>query len=89
MEMEGVHTDKAELTEYIYSIIHNTSDNYSSMLQDIRHHRRTEIDYITGFLIIKARAHGLSTPENDRLYHLIKNREQRYENLRADMHRQW
>ena len=73
MEAEGLHTDKSELTEYIYSIIYNTSANYSSMLQDVRNNRRTEIDYITGFLIKQARAHGLSTSENDRLYHLVKN----------------
>ncbi|ETS99371.1 2-dehydropantoate 2-reductase [Providencia sp. PROV188] len=89
MVAEGLHTDKEEMTERVYDIIHQTSENYSSMLQDVRHHRRTEIDYITGFLIKKARAHGLATPENDRLYHLIKNREQSYDNLRADMHRQW
>ncbi|EKT64350.1 2-dehydropantoate 2-reductase [Providencia alcalifaciens] len=89
MSAEGLHADKTELTEYIYGIIHSSAENYSSMLQDVRNHRRTEIDYITGFLIKKARAHGLATPENDRLYHLIKNREQRYDNLRADMHRQW
>lgn len=49
MAAEGLHTDKTELTEYIYGIMNNTADNYSSMLQDARNNRRTEIDYITGF----------------------------------------
>ncbi len=89
MAAEGLHTDKAELTEYIYGIINNTADNYSSMLQDMRNNRRTEIDYITGFLIKQARAHGISTPENDRLYHLVKNREQQYDDFRSSLHRSW
>ncbi|EFB71230.1 2-dehydropantoate 2-reductase [Providencia rustigianii] len=89
MTAEGLHIDKAELTEYIYSIIHNTADNYSSMLQDDRNNRRTEIDYITGYLIKQARAHGLHTPENDRLYHLVKNREQQHDSFRSNLHRQW
>ncbi|HBO24222.1 MULTISPECIES: 2-dehydropantoate 2-reductase [unclassified Providencia] len=89
MTAEGLHTDKAELTEYIYGIIDNTKDNYSSMLQDIRNHRRTEIDYITGYLIKQARAHGLQTPENDRLYHLVKNREQQYDGFSSNMRSQW
>ncbi|MBN6365033.1 2-dehydropantoate 2-reductase [Providencia rettgeri] len=89
MAAEGLHTDKAELTEYIYGIINNTADNYSSMLQDMRNNHRTEIDYITGFLIKQARAHGISTPENDRLYHLVKNREQQYDDFRSSLHRSW
>ena len=89
MIAEGLHTDKIELTEYIYSIIDNTANNHSSMLQDIRHHRRTEIDYITGYLIKQARAHGLHTPENDRLYHLVKNREQQYDGFSSNMRSSW
>ncbi|MEY0302690.1 2-dehydropantoate 2-reductase [Providencia manganoxydans] len=89
MDIEGLHTDKLQLTDYIYGIIHNTADNYSSMLQDIRNKRRTEIDYITGYLIKQARAHGLNTPENDRLYHLIKQREEKNDGFRTNMHRQW
>ena len=89
MAAEGLHTDKTELTEYIAGIIQNTANNYSSMLQDIRNNRRTEIDYITGFLIKQARAHGLSTPENDRLYHLVKNREQQYDDFRSNLHHPW
>lgn len=89
MAIEGLHTDKAQLVDYIYGIIHSTASNYSSMLQDIRNKRRTEIDYITGYLIKQARAHGLSTPENDRLYHFIKQREEKNDGFRTDMHRQW
>lgn len=89
MVMEGRHTDRIQLVNYIYSIIHNTANNYSSMLQDIQNKRRTEIDYITGYLIKQARSHGLSTPENDRLYHLIKHQEDKNDGFSADMHRQW
>ncbi|EKT54333.1 2-dehydropantoate 2-reductase [Providencia burhodogranariea] len=89
MAMEGLHTDKALLVSYIYDIIQSTADNYSSMLQDIRKKRRTEIDYITGYLIKQARSYGLNTPENDRLYHLIKQQEEQNDGFSADMHHQW
>lgn len=45
------------------------------MLQDVRAKRRTEIDYITGYLLRQARAHGLAAPENTRIYNLVKHKE--------------
>ncbi|EKT53536.1 2-dehydropantoate 2-reductase [Providencia sneebia] len=89
ISMEGFHADKEQLADYIYSIIHSTANNYSSMLQDVRNKRRTEIDYITGYLIKQARMHGLDTPENDRIYHLIKYQEEKNDGFSVNMHRQW
>ncbi|MDI5568754.1 hypothetical protein MJI47_30435, partial [Salmonella enterica subsp. enterica serovar Kentucky] len=42
----------------------------SSMLQDVRAMRHTEIDYITGYLLKRARVHGLAVPENSRLFEM-------------------
>lgn len=50
-----------------------TAKNYSSMLQDVRHHRRTEIDYINGYIVQKARQLGIDTPLNQALIRTIKN----------------
>jgi len=48
-----------------------TADNVSSMLQDVRNRRRTEIDAINGTVIAKGLYHGIKTPENSRLYHQV------------------
>lgn len=82
MEREGQHTSREGLLDYVLDVINSTAANTSSMLQDIRAERRTEIDYITGYVIRRARAQGLATPENSRLYELIKRKEQDYERER-------
>lgn len=82
MEREGQHTTPETLLAYVMEVIDSTAANISSMLQDIRSCRRTEIDYITGYLIRRARAQGLNTPENNRLYEMIKRKEQNYERER-------
>lgn len=82
MEREGQHTSREALLDYILDVIKTTAANTSSMLQDIRAQRRTEIDYITGYVIRRARAQGLATPENSRLYEMIKRKEQDYERER-------
>ncbi|MBD4608075.1 2-dehydropantoate 2-reductase, partial [Xanthomonas citri pv. citri] len=72
MEREGIHTSAENLLFYVEQVIESTAENISSMLQDIRAQRHTEIDYITGFLLNRARAHGVAVPENARLFELIK-----------------
>ena len=78
MEREGLHTNADQLHNYVLAVIANTALNVSSMLQDIRAQRRTEIDYITGYLLQRARAQGIAVPENARLYEQIKRKEQDY-----------
>ncbi len=45
-------------------VIAGTADNRSSMLQDVERGRRTEIDYITGYLLQVAEQHGIDAPHN-------------------------
>ncbi|SDO74803.1 ketopantoate reductase family protein [Desulforhopalus singaporensis] len=61
-------------------VCRNTAGNISSMLQDVRKKRRTEIDAINGAIVLMAREHGISTPENDRLVKQVKELEATYEN---------
>ncbi|WP_437887272.1 2-dehydropantoate 2-reductase [Phytobacter sp. V91] len=89
IEREGHHISADELLDYVYQIIDNTADNVSSMLQDIRAMRHTECDYITGFLLRRARAHGIAVPENARLYDLVKRKESEYERVSSGMSRPW
>lgn len=89
MEREGHHTSADDLLYYVNQVIENTSENISSMLQDVRAQRRTEADYITGYLLRRARAHGIAVPENTRLYGQIKRKESEYERIGTDMPRPW
>ncbi|NYT05288.1 MAG: ketopantoate reductase family protein [Methanomicrobiales archaeon] len=52
-----------------------TALHHSSMLQDIKAGRRTEIDFINGAVVEKGRAHGIPTPVNATLVDLIRFRE--------------
>ena len=68
IEREGLHTSAEDLRCYVEQVIESTAENISSMLQDVRAFRHTEIDYITGYLLKRARSHGIAVPENARLY---------------------
>ena len=43
-----------------------------SMLQDVEHGRPTEIDYLNGFVVERARHHGIATPFNELTIELVK-----------------
>lgn len=89
MQREGHHSSPDDLLFYVWQVVDSTAANISSMLQDVRARRHTEIDYITGYLLKRARAHGISVPENARLYELIKRKENEYERISAGLSRPW
>lgn len=89
IEREGHHTSVDNLRYYVEQVIDSTAENISSMLQDIRALRHTEIDYITGYLLKRARAHGIAVPENSRLFELVKRKESEYERIGTGMPRPW
>lgn len=49
-----------------------SSDNITSMLQDFRRGRATEIDFINGAIAARGAAHGIATPVNEFVVALIK-----------------
>lgn len=55
-----------------------TSGNLSSMLQDVRRKRKTEIDAINGAVVAEARRYGIPVPVNAELVSAIKEIEQSY-----------
>lgn len=57
-----------------------TSDNKSSMLQDVENKRRTEIDCINGAIVKAGSGHGIDTPYNRTMVYLIKSLENSYLN---------
>ena len=58
------------------SVCQATSRNISSMLQDLRNKKRTEIDFINGAIVKEGRKVGIAMPINQALTHLIHLREE-------------
>jgi 2-dehydropantoate 2-reductase len=63
----GFEDTAATLKQAVSAVVAGTADNHSSMLQDVRAGRRTEIDHITGYLLAAARRHGIAAPHNKAL----------------------
>lgn len=89
MEREGFNTSTENLFSHVKHVIECTAENISSMLQDIREQRHTEIDYITGYLLRRARANGIPVPLNTRLYELIQRKENEYERSSSGLPGSW
>lgn len=51
-----------------------TALNHSSMLQDVKQQRRTEIQQLTGYLINTGKAAGVTTPTHQQLLHEFQQR---------------
>lgn len=60
------------------TVCRNTAENVSSMLQDVRNKRRTEIDAINGAVVAKGLSFGIATSENTRLCRQVKEIETGY-----------
>ncbi|WP_298770310.1 2-dehydropantoate 2-reductase [uncultured Shewanella sp.] len=69
---DGILLDKDHLMKRIFEVITLTHNNFSSMYQDIKHHRRSEINNINGYIIQQAKKHQLAVPENIQLYRRVK-----------------
>jgi len=59
-------------------VCEKTADNVSSMLQDVRKKRLTEIEAINGAVSLMGRDSGIETPENDLLCRQVKDIEAAY-----------
>jgi 2-dehydropantoate 2-reductase len=70
----GYSTVAATLQQTVADVIAGTAGNRSSMLQDVTRGRRTEIDYLTGYLLQVAAQHEIAAPHSQALLEGIKNR---------------
>ena len=61
------------LTELVFNVIERTAENFSSMHQDVRHKRTTEIEGINGYIVKRAKKKGIDVPINTLLYNAVKN----------------
>lgn len=67
----GCTLDYETELEHAYEVSRLTDETISSMVQDVTHHRETEIRIITGAVCRLGREHGIPTPCNDLLLQLV------------------
>ncbi len=73
---EGYRFDLS-LVEVAEEICEHTRDNISSMLQDVRARRQTEIDALSGEILRRAQLASLPTPRTRVVYQLVRGLESR------------
>ncbi|TID17029.1 Ketopantoate reductase ApbA/PanE [Venturia nashicola] len=61
-----------------------TASNISSMLADVRHGRRTEIDYVTGYIVKRGEELGISCFMNYLIMQIVKGKQQVIDKERQD-----
>ncbi len=65
----SIPTDPVALT---FSVCEKTKENVSSMLQDIRHKRPTEIEAINGYIVREGKELAIPTPVNSKLVQQVR-----------------
>ena len=75
---EGVELAENVLLSLVTKVAERTKKNISSMRADIMNKRRTEIDYINGYIHRLGEKHQLATPMNTKLWLAIKVLENQY-----------
>jgi len=68
---EGHQLDLEETFAKVLASMEQTGTNRSSMLQDIRAHRLTEVEWITGAIVRLAHKHSIAVPRHQQLLELV------------------
>jgi len=76
-EKEKVEID-FDIEEELKKVCFKTFDNRNSMLQDLTNNKKTEIEFLNGWILKKAKRYGLELPYNFMVYNLVKFLENRY-----------
>ena len=74
----GMHFDADEMVQHTLDIAEVTGGNICSMLADVNHKRRTEVDRINGAAVSEAAKVGMKAPLNEMITALIHAKEQAY-----------
>jgi len=72
---EGVRLPTKDMTARVRAVCRATSENFSSMLQDILRGKRTEINEITGAICAHGARNNLATPLNSALLAMVSSLE--------------
>ncbi|WP_170246274.1 ketopantoate reductase family protein [Colwellia hornerae] len=75
---EGVTLKVSLLRQLVYNVAESTAKNTSSMRADVLNQRRTEIDYINGYIHRLGEKHQLTTTINTQLWLAVKALENKY-----------
>lgn len=70
-QSSGIPLELEPIYQRVRDVARATANNRSSMLMDVLHNRRTEIDAINGAVVHRAEELGLATPVNQTLTRLI------------------
>jgi 2-dehydropantoate 2-reductase len=71
-QRDGCELDADETLDKILASMRQTARNPSSMLQDVRAGRRTEIDWINGAVVRLGERYGVATPQHRLLVELVR-----------------
>lgn len=66
------HLDPQRMLDSVFSILKATSQNSSSMREDVRNLNNTEVDYINGYISRIGGKHSIPTPVNNMIVSMIK-----------------
>ncbi|BCV23478.1 ketopantoate reductase family protein [Gelria sp. Kuro-4] len=68
---KGINLDFEECMDFLNDLSSKVRGHYPSMTQDLMKKRKTEIEFINGAVVREGKKHGVATPVNETLYHLI------------------
>ncbi len=74
----GISFLHEDMLKAVQEVAHRTGANISSMLQDVRASRRTEVSYINGAVVRQGEQVGVPTPVNHTLTNLVQAKEAGY-----------
>lgn len=75
---EGIAIDETDIDNWEKQLSALSESGMSSMLQDMNHHRLTEVDGFGGVILHLGRKHGIQTPINEMLVDQIRRLESAY-----------
>jgi 2-dehydropantoate 2-reductase len=74
----GIQLNLPEEIERVRAVCRSTRANISSMLQDVRRQKKTEIDQLNGVVVKMAASYGMTAPVNQVLTAIVRSLETGY-----------
>ncbi|MCR5088569.1 MAG: 2-dehydropantoate 2-reductase [Oscillospiraceae bacterium] len=84
-EAEGQHFTYRDVLNMVHDQCEQSAAGFSSMSQDVMNCRKTEIDYINGYVVSRAAAHNVPTPYNQFVVNLVHAIENTYQAQEKEM----